>query len=390
MDLGFYNGRNKTFFFTAVEWLYDTFPEPGQFTVPTEAQRNGDFSALLSLGIQHLRPGHRAARERPGRARTAVSRQHHPGQPHQPGRARDAEVLPAAQPGRQRAGAEQLPQHQRARRRLLLVQRPRRSPVQQRQQRLFVRYSRNNRTEYRGNWTGEQSTASSRPATSSSASTTPSPVDHVWTMSPDDRCSTCAAAGRRFQEPNLRQHQGLFDPASLGFSSSTAGAVRRLQVLSAHRATAPTARSATRTPAAPTRPSSPFQPTITKFWGNHSVRAGYDFRVYPEVGEPSCHVAGAYDFNQRLHRRRHGQLAQRADRPGSRVAAARPAGERTSQIEIAPTRVQPKRLSGRLRAGRLEGHRQADGEPRPALRVRGRADRRATTATCAASTRRRR
>ncbi len=33
------------------EWLYDTFPEPGQFTVPTEAQRNGDFSALLSQGI---------------------------------------------------------------------------------------------------------------------------------------------------------------------------------------------------------------------------------------------------------------------------------------------------------------------------------------------------
>ncbi len=46
-----YDGRDKTFFFTAFEWLYDTFPEPGQFTVPTAAQRNGDFSALLSQGI---------------------------------------------------------------------------------------------------------------------------------------------------------------------------------------------------------------------------------------------------------------------------------------------------------------------------------------------------
>ena len=35
----------------AFEWLYDTFPEPGQFTVPTEAPRNGDFSALLAQGI---------------------------------------------------------------------------------------------------------------------------------------------------------------------------------------------------------------------------------------------------------------------------------------------------------------------------------------------------
>jgi hypothetical protein len=39
--------RDRTFFFSAFEWLYDTFPEPGQFTVPTEAQRRGDFSALL-------------------------------------------------------------------------------------------------------------------------------------------------------------------------------------------------------------------------------------------------------------------------------------------------------------------------------------------------------
>ena len=80
-----------------------------------------------------LRPGHRAARERPGPPHR-VPRQHHPGQPHQPGGARDDEVLPAAQPGRQRAGPEQLPEHERARRRLLLVQRPRRSPVQQQQQ----------------------------------------------------------------------------------------------------------------------------------------------------------------------------------------------------------------------------------------------------------------
>ena len=48
--------RDKTFFFTGWEWLYDTFPEPGPFTVPTEAQRNGDFSALLSQGIRIYDP----------------------------------------------------------------------------------------------------------------------------------------------------------------------------------------------------------------------------------------------------------------------------------------------------------------------------------------------
>src|SRR5437764_10479746 len=40
--------RNRTFFFGAVEWLYDQFPEPRPRTVPTQAERNGDCSALLS------------------------------------------------------------------------------------------------------------------------------------------------------------------------------------------------------------------------------------------------------------------------------------------------------------------------------------------------------
>ena len=36
-----YDGHDKTFFFAAVEWLYDRFPEPLYQTVPTagDAQR---------------------------------------------------------------------------------------------------------------------------------------------------------------------------------------------------------------------------------------------------------------------------------------------------------------------------------------------------------------
>ena len=48
--------HDKTFFFAAVEWLYDRFPEPLSQTVPTEAMRNGDFSALLAQGIQLYDP----------------------------------------------------------------------------------------------------------------------------------------------------------------------------------------------------------------------------------------------------------------------------------------------------------------------------------------------
>ncbi len=133
VDLGFYDGRNKTFFFTAVEWLYDTFPEPGQFTVPTEAQRTGDFSALLPLGIQIFDPA--TAQLVNGQVRrTAFPGNVIPANRLNPVAREMMKYYPAAQSGRQCPGPEQLPQHQRARRRLLLVQRPRRPPVQQRPQ----------------------------------------------------------------------------------------------------------------------------------------------------------------------------------------------------------------------------------------------------------------
>src|SRR4029078_5196099 len=51
-----YNGRDRTFFFGAIEWLYDEFPEPTFSTVPTWAMRNGDSSALLAQNIQIYDP----------------------------------------------------------------------------------------------------------------------------------------------------------------------------------------------------------------------------------------------------------------------------------------------------------------------------------------------
>jgi len=44
------NGRNRLFFFFGYEGIRQSEPEPTFSTVPTEAQRNGDFSQMLSLG----------------------------------------------------------------------------------------------------------------------------------------------------------------------------------------------------------------------------------------------------------------------------------------------------------------------------------------------------
>ncbi len=110
-----YDGRDKTFFFTAFEWLYDTFPEPGQFTVPTAAQRSGDFSALLSQGITIYDPLTAVLRADGRVERLPFAGQHHPGQPDQRDWAQLHGLLPDAQPGGRRAGSQQLHHRQLAR-----------------------------------------------------------------------------------------------------------------------------------------------------------------------------------------------------------------------------------------------------------------------------------
>ena len=39
-----------------------------------------------------------------------------------------------------------------------------------------------------------------------------------------------------------------------------------------------------------------FQPTATRIMGNHTMRAGYDFRIYKEESIPNVHSAGEYIF----------------------------------------------------------------------------------------------
>lgn len=46
-----FNGKDKLFFFFAYEGISDNTPNPSVITVPTEAERKGDFSALLPQGI---------------------------------------------------------------------------------------------------------------------------------------------------------------------------------------------------------------------------------------------------------------------------------------------------------------------------------------------------
>ena len=48
-----FNGRNKVFWFFAMEEINDNFPEPQTVMVPTAAERTGDLSALLKVGANY-------------------------------------------------------------------------------------------------------------------------------------------------------------------------------------------------------------------------------------------------------------------------------------------------------------------------------------------------
>ncbi len=290
-----YDGRNKTFFFGAFEWLYDTFPEPDQFTVPTAAQRNGDFSALLSQNILIYDP-RTAVRRADGR----VERQPFPGN-----------IIPVNRlsqiglnyvkhyPMANQAGDAQG-------RNNYITDNPRGDDfysmnyrvdhVVTDKQRFFVRYSRNNRVEHRGNWTeaveGIRPTGNFLYRINDALN-----ADHVWTMS-NSSLLNLRASWSRFQEPSIRQHQGIFDPASLGFPASATqyfGSNKYFPRFEMDDAASFSDLGDSFSGGTYTNIYS-FQPTWTLMRGAHSFRSGADLRVYREDGLPSVHSAGRYDF----------------------------------------------------------------------------------------------
>jgi hypothetical protein len=282
---------NRTFFFSAVEWLCDTFPEPLPQTVPTEAMRNGDFSALLAQGTIIYDP----ATAQPAGAR--VVRQPFPGN-----------IIPANRINPIAAAVLEyfpLPNQSadnQGRNNFFYVN-PRSDTfysvstridhrITDRQQ-LFVRYTRNDRRESRSAIYGEVNGVIPRGnflyRTNDGIT-----VDHVYTMTSGTLLDV-RGAWQRFKEPNVRQHEGRFDPASLGFSPAVAGLFggaryfpffdfdqfsdigENLSSVTNHSIYS-------------------FQPTLTHIVGRHSVRAGYDGRLYKELGSNPGAQAGEYVF----------------------------------------------------------------------------------------------
>jgi hypothetical protein len=291
-----YNGRNRTFFFFGYEGIKDRFPEPTQQTVPNAAYRNGDLSALLRLGTAYqiydpltarTAPNNRIQRDPlpnntiPASRISPISRNYMALYP-LPNQTGDSQGRNNFLSGNVRGDDFHSEtyrfDHQ-------LTDR----------QRMFFRYTHNNRREFRGNWSGI--TQSIRATGNflfriNNGGT----FDHVYTISPNTVLNW-RAGFQRFYEPNIRQHQGLFDPASLGFSAQTARYfgdyryVPRFEI-GGFSSLGDSIGGGT------SHNIYSLQPTLTKIvgGGRHQIRAGYDGRSYRENSFGPGHGAGRYDF----------------------------------------------------------------------------------------------
>src|SRR5215471_14824805 len=101
-------------------------------------------------------------------------------------------------------------------------------------------------------------------------------IDHTWTQTSTSLWEF-RGGWQQFREPNVRQHEGVFDPATLGFAPSVVSLFRGAQYFPLF--DFDTLSDIGDNLAGNTTHSIySFQPTWTKIVGNHSVRAGYDLR----------------------------------------------------------------------------------------------------------------
>jgi hypothetical protein len=287
-----YRGTDRTFFFVAYEGLKDEFPEPDQFTVPTARMRNGDFGELLGQGIIIYNPFSGTRLENGRIQRTPF-----------PGNVIPQELLnPVARNYLNLFPTPNQPGDAQGRNNYISSQ-PRTDDfhsvtgrIDHRlsdAHRFFVRYSWNDRVESRSNWTGEVNGV--RPTGNFLYRVNHNfTYDHIYNHSPSSLLNLRVGFSR-FEEPNVRQHQGLFDATTLGFSSLTSGQLGDADYVPRFEVGGMTAMGQEIGDAQFTNVYT-VQPTLTHIAGSHSLRAGYDFRAYRYNRRAPGHAAGLYTF----------------------------------------------------------------------------------------------
>ncbi len=298
-----YNGHNRTWFFFGFEGIKDRFPEPTQQTIPSQAQRIGDFSQLLGLGATYqIYDPFTARRLANGRIqRDPVSGNLIPRNRISPIAAKYLELYPQPnQPGDSQGRNNYISGNSRGDD--FDSQTYRFDQQLTDRQRMFFRYTHNSRREFRGNWSGVTGPNIRATGNFLFRINNGGTFDHVYTINPTTVLNW-RAGFQRFYEPSIRQHEGLFDPASLGFSQPTvalfgdARYVPRFEI-GGYSVLGDSIGGGT------SHNIYSIQPTLTKVLGGgtHQVKIGYDGRSYRENSFGPGHAAGRYDFGNNYTR----------------------------------------------------------------------------------------
>jgi Carboxypeptidase regulatory-like domain len=296
----YWSGKNRTFFFFSYEGLKDVFPEPGNFTVPTLAQRQGDFRALLpSVTIYDpataRADGARVRRDPiqcngqvnvicPSRlSPIALNYLSYYPFPNQTGDAQGLQNYLSPNPRTDTFHSESY----------------RFDQIISDRQKFFIRYTHNNRLESRNNWTDVVNGI--RPIGNFLFRINNGwAFDHVYSFSPTTILNTRVGFSR-FNEPNVRQHEGAIRPASLGFPASTAAYFGDASYM-VRFTLDPPSNIGESLGATTTHNIYSFQSTLSRIVGRHSWRFGYDFRAYRENSVNPGNFAGIYTFSNNFTR----------------------------------------------------------------------------------------
>lgn len=286
-----YNGRNRTFWFTAYEGIKSATPAPFLGTVPTLKQREGDFSELLPLGIRIYDPfSTRPDPDRPGRflrdplpnnvipanridpvARNLLQFIPQPNVPTSDSQGRN-NFFNGSSPGTDRFASWM----------------SRFDHFVNERNRLSLRLSWNHRTEFVGDTFGNISTGSTSERINRGIV-----LDDTATLSPS-LILNIRAGWTRFEEPAIQARSVGYDVASLGFNSSFTSqiAVPHIPAISFGAYSGFGGRAAriinTDLPVLAT--------SLTKIAGAHTIKAGLDGRIYRETGVDLARPSGIFTF----------------------------------------------------------------------------------------------
>jgi hypothetical protein len=343
--------RSRTFFMGSFEHLRDVQPEPASYTVPTEKMRSGDFTEFANLVYD------------PNTATSAGVRTAFPGNQIPANRINPVAAAYAAMyplPNRDGTVANYFTNQLRPYDYNSTMGRVDHNFTSN--HRTFVTGYWNKRREDRYNWADDASNATDGGIINGFAVTKGfdyranigTTVGYTAVLQ-SSLLLDVRGSWSRFDE--YRDPAATFDPASLGFSSTAAGLMGGYQYLPLFTFGSFSTTNSNSTIASLgaqrsdwgdgfSRPMDTYsiQPTLTKIWGGHTMRTGYDFRTQVWNITSSGYPAGRYHFNGAYTRA--SNSASQNDRaqswaqfllglPTATTGAVATPGTASSQFEIA-------------------------------------------------------